>query len=75
MQRVIENGITTLKADDGMYLTDGESFVTTVILGKDADGAEWYEITEEEGVDMPLNDDLAVFRHLLHCSVHQHGLR
>lgn len=57
MQRTTENGITTLKADDGMYFTDGESFVTTVILGKDADGAQWYEITEEEAAADDATDE------------------
>ena len=57
MQRVIENGTTVLRADGGMRLTDGESFVTTVILGKDTDGAEWYEITEEEAMAEDATDE------------------
>lgn len=52
MQKTIKNGTTVFTADEGMLLTDGESFVSTVILGKEADGAEWYEITTEEADKM-----------------------
>ena len=48
MQKTIENSTTVLLADEGMMLTDNSSFVTTVRLGKEDDGATWYEITEEE---------------------------
>lgn len=48
MQKMIDNGTTVLTADDGMMLTDGSAFGTTVRLGKDADEAKWYEITAEE---------------------------
>lgn len=48
MQKTIENGTTVLLADEGMVLTDGSSFGTTVRLGKGDDGAAWYEITAEE---------------------------
>lgn len=48
MRKTIENGTTVLLADEGMILTDNSSFGTTVRLGKEDDGATWYEITEEE---------------------------
>ena len=48
MQKITDNGTTVFLADDGMVLTDDSSFVTTVRLGKDDDGAKWYEITQEE---------------------------
>ena len=48
MQKIIDNGTTVLRADEGMMLTDNSSFGTTVRLGKDDDGAGWYEITAEE---------------------------
>lgn len=48
MQKTIENGITVLRADEGMMLTDDSSFGTTVYLGKGDDGSKWYEITAEE---------------------------
>lgn len=51
MQKKIENGTTVLLADEGMMLTDGSSFGTTVRLGKDDDGANWYEVTEAEAND------------------------
>lgn len=62
MQKKIENGTTVLLADDGMMLTDNSSFGTTVRLGKDDDGAKWYEITAEEAAermaeDIPSADD------------------
>lgn len=61
MQKIIENGTTVLLADDGMMLTDNSSFGTTVRLGKEDDGAEWYEITAEEAEarmaeDIPTDD-------------------
>lgn len=37
-----------LTADDGMYLTDGETFGKTVVLPETADQSEWQEITEAE---------------------------
>lgn len=48
MQKIIDNGTTVLLADEGMVLTDGSSFGTTVRLGKGDDGSTWYEITAEE---------------------------
>ena len=48
MQKIIDNGTTVLLADEGMMLTDNSSFGSTVRLGKDDDGAAWYEITAEE---------------------------
>jgi hypothetical protein len=37
-----------LTADDGMVLTNGESFVKTVVLPLNADDSVWNEITEAE---------------------------
>lgn len=48
MQKIIENGTTVLKADEGMMLTNDSSFGTTVRLGKEDNGAEWHEITVAE---------------------------
>lgn len=56
MQKKIENGTTVLLADEGMMLTDNSSFGTTVRLGKDDDGAKWYEITEAEAEER-MNDE------------------
>ena len=39
---------TTLYAEDGMMLTDGENFGRIVHLAVGADPKAWYEITEEE---------------------------
>lgn len=39
---------TILKADEGMYLTNGETVATTVVLPEGADASVWQEITEEE---------------------------
>ena len=39
---------TILTADEGMYLTNGETFGTTVVLPEGANIDEWYEITEAE---------------------------
>lgn len=37
-----------LTADEGMYLTNGETYGKTVVLPADADPAEWREVTEAE---------------------------
>ena len=37
-----------LKADDGHYLTNGETFGKTVVLPENANKNEWYEITDAE---------------------------
>ena len=37
-----------LTADEGMYLTDGETYGKTVVLPADADCSVWHEVTEEE---------------------------
>jgi hypothetical protein len=39
---------TILTADEGMYLTNGETYGKTVILPESASADEWYEITETE---------------------------
>lgn len=37
-----------LTADDGMYLTNGETYGKTVVLPVGADPSAWYEVTEAE---------------------------
>ena len=37
-----------LTADEGRYLTDGETYGTTVVLPADADYSAWKEVTEDE---------------------------
>lgn len=37
-----------LKADEGMYLTNGNAFGKTAVLPESADQSVWYEITEAE---------------------------
>ena len=44
--QIIEQRILT--ADEGMYLTDGETYGKTVVLPADADCSAWHEVTEEE---------------------------
>ena len=39
---------TTLYAEDGMILTDGEHFGTVIHLAVDSDAERWHEITKEE---------------------------
>ena len=39
---------TILKADEGMYLTDGETYGKTVVLPESVNADEWYEITDIE---------------------------
>ena len=62
MQKIIDNGTTVLLADEGMMLTDGSSFGTTVRLGKNADDTAWYEITDAEAQyrmnDLVIQDEI-----------------
>jgi len=37
-----------LTADEGMYLTNGETYGKTVVLPESADITVWHEITEQE---------------------------
>ena len=37
-----------LTADEGMYLTNGETYGKMVVLPESADQSVWYEITEQE---------------------------
>ncbi|MBR3968107.1 MAG: hypothetical protein IKJ93_00795 [Clostridia bacterium] len=37
-----------LTADEGMYLTNGDTYGKTVVLPEDADQSIWYEISEAE---------------------------
>lgn len=37
-----------LTADDGMYLTNGETYGKTVVLPEGTNVNDWYEITSEE---------------------------
>lgn len=37
-----------LKANDGMFLTNGETYGTTIHLGVNDKESNWYEITESE---------------------------
>lgn len=37
-----------LTADEGMYLTNGETYGKTVVLPESADISAWHEITEQE---------------------------
>lgn len=39
---------TTLYAEDGMVLTDGENYGRVIHLAVDADASVWHEITEAE---------------------------
>lgn len=52
MDKIIENGVGVLIADEGMKLTDGASVGSVVRLGKEADEAVWHEITEAEAEEL-----------------------
>lgn len=52
MTKTIENGVTVLTASEGMKLTNGSSVGSVVRLGKEANEAEWYEITNEEAEEI-----------------------
>lgn len=48
MQKTIDNGTTILTADNGMKLTNGDTFGTTVRLAKTDSPDNWREVTEAE---------------------------
>ena len=48
--KIVEQRILT--ADEGMYLTDGETYGKTVVLPADADHTVWQEISEEEKLQL-----------------------
>lgn len=41
-------GITILKADDGAYITNEETYSTKVYLGKESSESEWRDASAEE---------------------------
>ena len=43
---IVEQRVLT--ADEGMTLTNGETFGKTVVLPSSADAGDWHEITDEE---------------------------
>lgn len=45
-EKIIEQRILT--ADEGMYLTDGETYGKTVVLPAGEDYSAWQEVTEAE---------------------------
>lgn len=46
-----------LTADEGMYLTDGETYGETIVLPVDADASVWREVAEGE---LPKDDDTEI---------------
>lgn len=44
--QIVEQRVLT--ADEGMYLTNGETYGKTVVLPADADHSVWHEITDIE---------------------------
>ena len=56
----------TLTADEGMFLTHGETAGQTVILPDGADFSEWYEITEEEYNESFINQLLNITDDVAH---------
>lgn len=43
---------TTIKANDGMKLTNGTAFGSIVYIGKNDSINNWYEITDKEAAEM-----------------------
>lgn len=54
--QIIEQRILT--ADEGMYLTNGETYGKTVVLPADADHSVWQEVTEAELPKTETEEDL-----------------
>lgn len=53
-EQIVEQRILT--ADDGMFLTNGETYGKTVVIPADADHSVWQEVTE---ADLPKVEDPA----------------
>ena len=47
-----------LTADDGMYLTNGDTYGKTVVLPESADQNDWHEITEEEYAEIVASQEI-----------------
>lgn len=45
---------TILTADEGKFLTNGETYGKTVVLPENADASAWREVTEDE---LPREDE------------------
>lgn len=50
--QIVEQRILT--ADEGMFLTNGETYGKTVVLPADVDHSVWREVTEAE---LPVEDE------------------
>ena len=48
MRTYTENGIRIIEADNGAFVTNGETYSDKVFLGKNADQAAWRDATAEE---------------------------
>lgn len=48
MTKEIWKGITVLRADDGAYITNGETYTDTAYLGINDSEANWRDATAEE---------------------------
>lgn len=57
MQKTITKGVTVLTADDGMKLTNGDAFGSTVRLGVHDSENNWREITEAEAEKLMAAED------------------
>ena len=48
MRKETISGITVLFAEDGAYITNGDTFTNSAYLGKNANELEWRDATVEE---------------------------
>lgn len=48
MRTYTENGIRIIEADEGAFVTNGETYSDKVFLGKNADPSAWRDATAEE---------------------------
>ena len=53
---MITEKVTVLKADEGMTLTNGETFGKVVYLGINDSADNWHEITDAEAQAMQENE-------------------
>lgn len=56
-----ESGMTILEAENGKYLTNGETYTTRVFLGKNADPGDWHEVDSiEDDPELTAEEALAI---------------
>lgn len=57
MRQYEENGIRVIEADQGAYVTNGETYSEKIYLGKSASASDWRDATAEEKAEWDARQD------------------